>query len=85
MRLKILLLCLIIGGCGIKTKNKNKDFTDLTFNKQQLKKTEHVRKKVPRFQQNFLLNKQIKQKKMFRNSKIEKWRKYLENQLNRNR
>ena len=38
MRLKILILCLIIGGCGIKTKNKNKDFLDLTFNKQQFKK-----------------------------------------------
>ena len=36
MRLKILLLCLIIGGCGIKTKNKNKDFIDFNYgNKQQ--------------------------------------------------
>ena len=36
MRLKILLLCLIIGGCGIKTKNKNKDFTDFNYNNKQL-------------------------------------------------
>ena len=35
MRLKILLLCLIIGGCGIKTKNKNKDFTDFNYNNKQ--------------------------------------------------
>lgn len=35
MRLKILLLCLIIGGCGIKTKNKNKDFSDFNYNNKQ--------------------------------------------------
>ena len=39
MRLKILLLCLIIGGCGIKTKNKNKDFSDFNYtNKEQYTK-----------------------------------------------
>ena len=35
MRLKILLLCLIIGGCGIKTKNKNKDFSDINYSNKQ--------------------------------------------------
>ena len=35
MRLKILLLCLIIGGCGIKTKNKNKDFSDFNYSNKQ--------------------------------------------------
>ena len=35
MRLKILLLCLIIGGCGIKTKNKSKDFSDFNYNNKQ--------------------------------------------------